>query len=155
MILLSSPYDVQCGGLLIDSYWRAIGEQMLPEWPSHGPEAVRWLYDDAPFCLLTQDALIDPRFVYANVTAQKCFEYGWDEFVGLPSRLSAAAPDRRQRQNFMNTVLRQGYAHDYRGRRIAKSGRRFWIESATVWNILDREGIFQGQAVLIRRWADD
>jgi hypothetical protein len=37
--------------------------------------------------------------------------------------------------------------------RIAKSGRRFWIERATVWNLLGRDGIRYGQAALIRGWS--
>ncbi|ABW14794.1 conserved hypothetical protein [Parafrankia sp. EAN1pec] len=41
----------------------------------------------APFGLLAHDASTDPLFVYANKTAQQRFEYTWDEFVGMPSRL--------------------------------------------------------------------
>ena len=48
-----------------------------------------WLYEHAPFGLLAHDTSADPRFVYANSTAQGCFGYAWEEFVGLPSRLSA------------------------------------------------------------------
>jgi hypothetical protein len=54
----------------------------------------------------------------------------------------------------MDGVLRQGYVSGYRGVRIARSGRRFWIEDTTVWNLLDRDGTLQGQAALIRGWAD-
>jgi hypothetical protein len=54
----------------------------------------------------------------------------------------------------MEAVLRQGYTDDYRGQRIAKSGRRFWIDETTVWNLLDHDGTFHGQGALIRRWAD-
>lgn len=148
---LISPYHFQLGGLLIDSYQRVVGRTLAPE---NGPDAVRWLYNDAPFGLLAQDASADPRFTYANVTAQKCFEYSWDEFVGLPSRLSADAPNRRQRQELMNTVLEQGYADGYRGLRITKSGRHFWIEDTTVWNIVDSGQAFLGQAAVIRRCID-
>jgi hypothetical protein len=72
----------------------------------------------------------------------------------MPSRLSAEADGREKRQAFMDGVLRQGYVSGYRGVRIAKSGRRFWIEDTTVWNLLDRDGTLQGQAALIRGWAD-
>ena len=47
------------------------------------------------------------------------------------------------------------YAANYRGPRIAKSGRRFWIEDTTVWNLLGSESELLGQAALIRNWADD
>jgi PAS domain S-box-containing protein len=119
-----------------------------------GEEAARWLYGEAPFGLLAHGTSADPRFVYANAAAQKCFEYSWEEFVGMPSRLSAEADGREKRQEFMDGVLRQGYVSGYRGVRIARSGRRFWIEDTTVWNLLDRDGTLQGQAALIRGWAD-
>ncbi|MFD8646950.1 MEKHLA domain-containing protein [Streptomyces mirabilis] len=58
--------------------------------PSHGGETARRLDEDAPFGLLAHDTSADPIFIYANSTAQRCFEYTWHEFVRLPFRLSAA-----------------------------------------------------------------
>ncbi|SQD95853.1 MULTISPECIES: MEKHLA domain-containing protein [unclassified Parafrankia] len=91
-----------------------------------------------------------PRFVYANITAQRHFEYTWDEFVGMPSRLSARADSRDARRRLMGSVLLLGYASDYRGERTARSGRRFWIEDTTIWNLVDGEGVLHGQAALSR-----
>jgi hypothetical protein len=34
----------------------------------------------------------------------------------------------------------------YRGDRIAKSGRRFWIDRGVVWQLLDSDGVPWGQA---------
>jgi hypothetical protein len=61
--------------------------------------------------------------------------------------------DRDQRQVFMQAVLDRGYARGYQGVRIAKSGRRFWIEDATVWNLTDSDGVRHGQAAMIPRWS--
>jgi hypothetical protein len=159
LVPLASPQDAWFGELLTTSYRQVVGEPLvvgesLPEDGRSGGDTARWLYQDAPFCLLAHDTGEDPRFVYANVMAQRCFEYSWAEFVGMPSRLSAEAPDREDRQKFLDAVQRQGFVSDYRGVRIAKSGRRFWIEQATVWNLIDHEGIRQGQAALIRSWSD-
>jgi hypothetical protein len=145
--------DVAFAELLAGSHERVVGTRILPEGLA-GAEAARWLYGEAPFGLLAHDTSADPSFVYANATAQKCFEYSWEEFTGMPSRLSAEADGREKRQAFMDGVLRQGYVSGYRGVRIARSGRRFWIEDTTVWNLLDRDGTLQGQAALIRGWAD-
>ncbi|MFG1967351.1 MEKHLA domain-containing protein [Nonomuraea sp. NPDC049028] len=129
--------------------------QRLVGTPLAGPEATaRWLYEDAPFGVLAHDAAHDPRFTYANRTAQRCFEYDWAEFVGLPSRLSAE-PDRREdRQRLLDAVHRTGFATGYRGQRIAKSGRRFWIEDVTMWNLVDGGGVLVGQAATFQRWRD-
>lgn len=139
--------------LLAESHAKLVGEPLIPEGMS-GDAAAAWLYD-APFGLLAHDTSADPLFVYANRAAQERFGYTWDEFVGLPSRLSAGGQAREERRVFMDAVRRQGYATDYRGPRIAKSGRRFWIEDATVWNLIDSESELVGQAALIRRWVDD
>jgi hypothetical protein len=51
-----------------------------------------WLSNDASFVVLAHNTAPDPRFIYANRTAQNCFEYSWDEFTALPSRLSVEQP---------------------------------------------------------------
>lgn len=153
MAFPSSPTDESFADLLTDSFQRVVGRPLLPPGVPTG-SAARWLYADAPFVLLAHDTSADPLFVYANRTAQRRFEYTWDEFVGMPSRLSAEAPDRSERQEFMAAVLDKGFVDDYRGLRIAGSGRRFWIEGATVWNLVDADGLLRGQAALVPRWID-
>jgi hypothetical protein len=153
MLSLPTQADAAFVELLGGSFERVVGSALLPAGVACTDEA-RWLYEDAPFVLLAHDTSADPLFVYANRTAQACFEYGWDEFVGMPSRLSAEAPNREERRRFMEGVLRRGYVDNYRGLRIAKSGRRFWIDDATVWNLVDADGALHGQAALIRRWTD-
>lgn len=149
-----SPWDEAFAALLTSSYESVVGEPMPSPGGPSGSGTAAWLYEKAPFCLLAHDTSADPVFVYANLTAQRRFEYGWEEFVGMPSRLSAEQDNQEQRQHFMESVLGQGYADGYRGRRIAKSGRRFSIEDTTVWNLLDHDGALHGQAALIRRWSD-
>jgi hypothetical protein len=153
MLSLPTQTDAAFAELLSSSFERVVGSALLPPGVADTDEA-RWLYAEAPFVLLAHDTSADPLFVYANRTAQACFEYGWDEFVGMPSRLSAEAPNREERRRFMEGVLRRGYVDDYRGLRIAKSGRRFWIDDATVWNLVDAGGALHGQAALVRRWTD-
>ncbi|WP_408358163.1 MULTISPECIES: MEKHLA domain-containing protein [unclassified Paraburkholderia] len=38
--------------------------------------------------------------------------------------------------------------------RVTKSGQRFMIEEATLWQLLDAEGKLRGQAVVIPRTRD-
>jgi hypothetical protein len=113
-----------------------------------------WLYSDAPFAVLAHNTDADPVFTYANRAAQSCFEYKWDEFVTIPSRLSAEAPNRDERQRLLDAVARNGFIDNYRGLRIAKSGRRFWIEGGIVWELRDENGQRRGQAALFMSWTD-
>ena len=135
--------------LLVDSHARVVGAPLLP-----APRDVDWLYAQAPFALLAHDGGADPRFTYANRTAQACFEYAWDEIVGLPSRLSAEAPERAARQRLLDAVARDGFATGYRGIRIARSGRRFWIEDGVVWQLRRPDGSVVGQVATFAAWRD-
>jgi PAS domain-containing protein len=137
------PADAALYALLSESYLRLAGTPLAP--CGHGAD---WLYREAPFALLAHDAGADPRFIYANLEAQACFEYSWGEIVGLPSRLSAEPPDRAERQRLLDAVRRDGLVRGYRGLRIAKSGRRFWIEDGIIWQLTDGRGIDCGQAAL-------
>jgi hypothetical protein len=139
--------------LLADTYERLVGTPLLPpEVPA--ADAARWLYEDAPFVVVSHNTDADPRFVYANRAGQRCFEYGWDEFTTLQSRLSAEQPNREERARLLDDVRTKGFSADYRGQRIAKSGRRFWIEKAIVWNLVDRDGVYRGQAATFAQWTD-
>jgi PAS domain-containing protein len=145
----AGPLDTPFFILLTESYRRLLGHELVP--PGCGP---RWLYDDAPFAVLAHNTEADPRFVYANTTAQKCFEYSWEEFIQLPSRFSAEPDNREQRQRLLETVAAQNFVTGYRGIRISKSGRRFWIDAGVVWQLIDPLGIYHGQAALFRSWHD-
>ena len=82
--------DSEFFALLMGSYARLVGKLLVPE----GKDAA-WLYAQAPIAVVAHNTDPDPKFIYANRCAQTCFEYSWDELIGLPSRLSAEAPERR------------------------------------------------------------
>ncbi|MHA1518358.1 MAG: MEKHLA domain-containing protein [Alphaproteobacteria bacterium] len=143
--------DSQFFDLLVDSYRRLIGVE--PAFLVPGADA-HWLYAQAPVCVLAHNTESDPRFIYANKTAQDVFEYSWDEFVALPSRLSAEAPEREERQRLLDAVAWDGFAAGHSGIRIAKSGRRFWIEDCTLWQLRDKDARLHGVAAWFARWRD-
>ena len=139
--------------LLTQSYCRLLGQSLVPEGMSR-LAAAQWLYEDAPFGILAHTADADPMFMYGNKAAQKCFDYTWQELIRLPSRLSAEAPNRKERQEFLERVKRDGFARGYRGVRVTKTGKRFMIEDATLWQLYDQSHRFHGQAVIIPRWSE-
>ena len=147
------PYHTDFIRLMLDSHHRLLGTPAITEQCALD-ETARWLYEDAPFCLLAHTADADPRFCYANITAQRCFGYNWDEFIQLPSRLSAEPDRREERQALLSSVEKDGFALGYRGLRIARDGRRFWIENVKVWNLLDAQGRRIGQAATYLQWRD-
>jgi hypothetical protein len=139
--------------LLLGSYSRIVG-QPLASSALDDAQASRWLYEDAPFCVPAHNAQPDLIFIYVNRATQRCFEYSWAEFVTLPSRLSAEVPNRAKRQMLLNQVTQNGFAKNYTGLRISGSGRRFSIENATVWQLLDHQGLLRGQGAMLPHWRD-
>jgi len=135
--------------LLLESYERLTSGELVPA----GELAVRAkaLYH-APFVVVSHDAAPDPVFNYANLTAQRLFEMDWDRFVRLHSRLSAGPADRAERRRLLEAVTRNGYIDDYAGIRVTASGRRFRVESATVWNVTNDGGEYMGQAATFSDW---
>ena len=150
----STRPDAAVSAIVLESFARVVGRPLVPA-GLEGGQAVRWLYEDAPFCVLAHDTAADPRFVYANRAAQRRFEYSWTEFAGLPSRLSAEAPNRAERQAFLDTVARDGFTDGYKGLRVSRSGRRFFIKDATVWQLVDGRGVLHGQGAMFAAWQDE
>ena len=107
----------------------------------------------APIAVVSHGNQSDPIFNYANLAAMNLFGMGWNDFTALPSRYSAEPMLRDERAAFLERVARNGFVDDYSGIRIAKNGDRFIIKNATVWNLIDEEGGYAGQAALIREWS--
>jgi hypothetical protein len=105
----------------------------------------RLLYE-APFVVLAHDKSKDPIFFYGNLKAQEVFEMTWGELICLPSRYSAEFADQAARQYLLDEVASKGFIDNYSGTRISKSGRKFQIANATVWNLFDKDSNNIGQA---------
>jgi PAS domain-containing protein len=145
----SNSFFVVNATQLIETHLRLTGRTLLPDGPA--TEVGRALYH-APFAVLSHDTGDDPLFTYANLAAQRLFELPWSEIIGMPSRFSAEPLARDERQRLLERVARDGYIDDYNGVRIAKSGRRFMIRRATVWNLIDARGDRTGQAATFSDW---
>src|SRR5262245_26044109 len=141
--------DPEFFALLTGSYAWLVGKPLVPA----GSDAA-WLYSQAPFAVVAHNTDADPKFIYANKCAQSCFEYSWEEFIGLPSRLSAEAPERAERQALLDAVAQNGFMSGYRGVRVAKSGRQFLIENGVVWELIDEKGIRRGAAATFPAWRN-
>ena len=99
---------------------------------------------DAPAALLMHGNEADPVFCYANRTAQRLWGLTWDEFIRLPSRLSAEPLVQAERDRLLARVRAHGFIDDYQGVRIAKDGTRFRISGAVVWMVVV-DGATQGR----------
>lgn len=132
---------------LLRSYHTLIGKHLIVP----AKDAALLAYS-APFVLLSHDAADDPLLTYGNLAAQKLFAMDWEKLVGMPSRKTAEAPERAERDELLRRVAEKGFIDDYAGIRIAADGRRFMIRNATVWNVSDKNGARIGQAATFSEW---
>lgn len=117
------------------------------DWPDI---AKNWYYADTP--LLSHGTEADPILNYGNLKTLELFELDWPALVQMPSRLTAEAPERAERERLFQQVAEKGYIDNYRGIRISSSGKRFLIEAAVVWTVRDPNGQILGQAAHLPRW---
>jgi len=75
------------------------------------------------------------------------------EAGNLPSRRSAEPINQEERARILEQVRREGFSRGYRGVRISSAGRRFTIQNAIVWNLVDAAGEYLGQAATFDRWT--
>ena len=136
-----TPEAVRRIALIASSFERLVGRPLVE--PGDDIVAALW---QAPRAILAHGTEDDPLFFFGNRYALDTFEYEVEQLLGTPSRFSAEAPLRGERQALLERVSRDGYIDDYSGIRITSTGRRFRIEQAIVWNIIDEEGVRHGQA---------
>jgi PAS domain-containing protein len=131
--------------LILTNYRRHFGRDLVAV--NEPARAARALFD-APRAVLSALGPFgsDNLFNYANRTALELFEYSWDELIGQPSSASAEPVHRDERRLLLDEVGRKGFIENYSGIRIGKNGRRFRIKKATVFNLLDENSDYLGQA---------
>lgn len=147
----NDPFYTLQARLICSSYRRWTGKQLLPE-TGKTDNLVKALFD-APFILVAHGTETDSIFNFGNRAALALFEIGWDEFIRLPSRKSADEDNREDRVRLMARVKADGYATDCRGVRVSATGRRFSITGATVWNVVDGQDKYHGQAAMFSNWS--
>jgi hypothetical protein len=134
--------------LIPESFARLTGRPLIA--PARDLAEALW---SAPFVLLAHGTEADPIFFYGNRMALERFEMTAEHLVTTPSRHSAEFAERAERERLLEEVARRGFIDDYAGVRVSSTGRRFRIEEATVWNLIDAAGEKHGQAAAFARWT--
>ena len=134
--------------LIAESFRRVTGGDLAPP----GSDIAESLWS-APAVIVAHATEADPVFFYGNRAALNLFEMSGEEFTRLPSRFSTEPLAREERARLLAQVAERNFISDYAGIRIAKSGKRFRIERATVWNLLAANGSIHGQAACFAHWT--
>lgn len=136
---------------ILGSYHRLLGEDFVPSCGDFRMQAKAVF--EAPFVLVAHGIQSDPVLSYGNAAALRLWEMEWDVFTQTPSRFTAEAPNREERARLLAEVTAHGFIRNYSGVRISRTGIRFRIERATVWNVFDEGGDRCGQAAMFADWT--
>jgi hypothetical protein len=136
--------------ILLDSFRDRVGRELIARGATADDEARR-LYE-APFIVVAHGTQDDPILSYGNHAALQLWEVDAPTLLRMPSRLTAEPMRREERAQLLQRAARDGYVDDYQGIRISRSGRRFRIEQAIIWNLRDAHGQPAGQAATFSRW---
>jgi len=152
--LIKSPFYINHANRLVESYKLLTGNDLFPVSNNDGEADCNNIdkIQAASFVLLSHGLGPDPLFNYANPKALNLFEINWDDLLKMPSRLSTETINQAKRESLLNTVSRQGYIDHYSGIRISAKGQRFMINQAVVWNVIDAQGKYYGQAAMFKEW---
>ncbi|MBP9733402.1 MAG: MEKHLA domain-containing protein [Candidatus Omnitrophica bacterium] len=138
---------------MMESYRRVLGEDLFAgiDLTADPTSAAKALFE-APFVLASSDAAPDPILTYGNRRALELWELDWPSLTSLPGRHTAEAPERDERERFLSEVRANGFVRNYSGIRVTRTGRRFRIRNAVVWNLTNANGRFAGQAARFADW---
>jgi len=133
---------------LIEFSYQHYLKQTLPLTPN---KSFIKAFDECPYPIASHTSETVPKFNYANKAALDLFDVTWDALIGSPSRMSAPEANQIERETLLSQVKSHGFIRQYKGIRQTHGGKKFLIEDATVWNIIDHIGKIHGQAVIILR----
>jgi len=106
-----------------NSYRQLLLKELIPDIHSDKQFARQLFY--APFEVVSHDTASDPVFNYANLKALELFELSWEDFVHLPSRLSAEPVNPAERDRLLAEVTEKNNIDHYEGVRISSTGKDF------------------------------
>ncbi len=137
--------------VLLDSFARLLGRELVAREGTDKEVAARLF--QSSFVVVSHGTEADPVLNYGNAAALALWEMTWDELTQTPSRLTAEPVHRDERARLLERTREEGFVDDYSGVRISKSGKRFRIERAIVWNLTDARGVPCGQAATFDQWT--
>lgn len=130
---------------LLNSFEHWTGNSLLNVRGS--PQEIAQALFEAPFVLVSHGIESDPIFNYANRKALELWQLSWEEFIRMPSRKSAEEVVQEERDRLLAEAATKGFSY-FSGVRITSTGKRFHIQDGILWNLLDEQHQYYGQAAV-------
>ncbi len=144
------PEIIRWSQILIENFNQLLDKDLIA--PVNTPEQLAQTLFNAPFVVVSHGTQADPILNYGNQMALQLWSISWNELVTTPSRLTAEPVNQYVRAQMLEQAAKQGYIDNYQGIRISRTGQRFLIEQAIIWNLTDEFGKKCGQAATFSDW---
>ncbi|MEL6461080.1 MAG: MEKHLA domain-containing protein [Cyanobacteria bacterium J06621_15] len=135
--------------LMMSSYQRWTGQTLLNA--AGSPKEIAQALFEADFVLVSHGTEADPIYSYANYKALQLWQLNWEDFTSMPSRKSAEELVQEERNKLLAETEAKGLSH-YSVVRLNSKGKRFQIEDGIIWNLLDKDNNYCGQAAIFSHY---
>lgn len=71
----------------------------------------------------------------------------------MSSRSPFEPTKQAERDRLLEQTQTQGFSSNYRGVRTSSTGKRFFVENVTIWNVLDEQNQMCGQAAVFSHYT--
>ncbi|MGH7182866.1 MAG: MEKHLA domain-containing protein [Nitrospiraceae bacterium] len=147
----ANPEVIDWSRLLLNSFHHWTGRELLERAGDPAYQAHALFL--APFIVISHGTEEDPIINYGNQVAMELWETTWEDLTRTPSRLTAEPINRAEREWMLEQAKVRGYLDTYQGVRVTSTGRRFLVENAIIWNVMDAAGQRVGQAATFSHWS--
>ncbi|NER47333.1 MAG: MEKHLA domain-containing protein [Symploca sp. SIO1A3] len=113
----------------------------------NSPQNVAQQLFEAPFIVVSHGTESNPILNYGNQKALDIWELSWQNFTKTPSRDTAEAIEQVERDRLLAETSKQGFC-EFSVIRITSTGKRFKINQGVVWNLINEQQVYQGQAAV-------
>ena len=145
------PAVVEWTQRMLESYRHWTGREFIER--HSDPELHARVLFESSMVVVSHGTEADPVLNYGNQTALNLWEMTWEQLIKTPSRLTAEPVNRADREWMLEQARLRGFIDTYRGVRISGTGRRFLVENALIWNVLDAGRQRIGQAATFSHWT--
>ena len=147
----TDPDVIEWSQLLLNSFRHWTGRELLERVGDPAYQAHALFL--SPVVVVSHGMEEDPLINYGNQVALELWEMTWEDLMRTPSRLTAEPTNRAEREWMLEQARTRGYLDTYQGVRVTSTGRRFLVENALIWNVLDAERQRIGQAATFMQWT--
>jgi len=149
--LWTRPAIVEWSQLLLNSFHHWTERELIER--AGDLECQAHALFQSTFVVVSHGMEEDPLLNYGNHVALELWEMTWEQLIMTPSRLTAEPVNRAERESMLEQARTLGYLDTYRGVRITSTGRRFLVENAFIWNVVNGKGQRVGQAATFSQWT--